>query len=122
MLVNLHNRLKCLLVKTEFEAGKGFAVVAVRAAWVHQSRQMEPLTSVLELSREEVTAASVVNAPIMLWVNFDAGEVIVKRHVVGFVAIFTISWLVGSILDNVAFGKPELGRLENVQINRSLHW
>lgn len=122
MLVNLHNRLKCLLIKTEFEAGEGFAVVAVRAAWVHQSRQMEPLTSVLKLSREEVTAASVVNAPIMLWVNFDAGEVIVKRHVVGFVAIFTISWLVGSILDNVAFGKPELGRLENVQINRSLHW
>ena len=121
MTVNLDNRLKCFFVKTKLEARKSLAIVTVGAAWVHKSRQIEPLASVLELSREEMTAPSVVNAAIVLRVDFDTREVVVKRHVVSFAAIFLIAWLMGSILNNVAFAKPEFSRLENVDLHVGFH-
>lgn len=115
-LINDLNRFERLLRKAKSEASQGLAIVAIGAERLDQCGQMEPLARVLEFSCKEVTAACIVDATIVSWIDLHSGEVIVEGDIVGLISTLSIACLMRSTLNAVALHEPELSRLEDIQV------
>lgn len=66
-----------------------------------------------------MTASSIIDTAIVLRVNFDTWQIVVESNVVSFI-VLRVARLMCSTLNDIAFRKPELGRLEDVNFLVSL--
>lgn len=63
-----------------------------------------------------MAATSIVYAAVMLRVDFDAGQIVIKGDIVRLICILTVARVMRSALDTVTLTEPEFSRFEYIEL------